>query len=145
MSNVLIGIIGVILFIGLALAGALFLGPRFQESNNASKAAAAAQAVQQVASAITLRNLDSGQQMLAADDAANLQILLTEKYLKAVPTNPMTGAPAQLRIVDLPGNNIEAARWVIMDLGSSEQAREACRAAERGREGRRRPLQSADR
>jgi len=40
MSNVLIGIIGVILFIGLALAGALFLGPRFQESTNNSRGSA---------------------------------------------------------------------------------------------------------
>ena len=69
MSSVLIGIIGVILFIGLALAGALFLGPRFQESSNTSKAAAATQAVQLVANAISLRNADSGQQMLATNDA----------------------------------------------------------------------------
>ena len=40
MSNVLIGIIGVILFIGLALAGALFLGPRFQAATISSKASA---------------------------------------------------------------------------------------------------------
>jgi hypothetical protein len=131
MSNVLIGIIGVILFIGLALAGALFLGPRFQESSNTSKAAAVTQAVQQVANAISLRNVDSGQQMLATNDATNLQTLLTERYLKATPTNPFTGSAATFRIVDLPGNNIEAARWVIMDLGTSTQAREACRAAER--------------
>lgn len=51
MSNVLIGIIGVILFIGLALAGALFLGPRFQDSTNNSKAAAVVQTMTQLANA----------------------------------------------------------------------------------------------
>jgi type II secretory pathway pseudopilin PulG len=54
MSNVLIGIIGVILFIGLALAGALFLGPRFQESRNSSIAAAQVQAMQQIVNAIDM-------------------------------------------------------------------------------------------
>jgi len=131
MSNVLIGIIGVILFIGLALAGALFLGPRFQESSNSSKAAAAAQAVTQVAHAIVLRNVQTGSPMLATNDAANLQALVTDRYLKAVPVDPMTGAPAVFRIVDLPGNNIEAVRWVILDLGTDTRAKEACRAAER--------------
>ena len=60
MSNVLIGIIGVILFIGLALAGALFLGPRFQESTNNSRASAAVQAVAQVASAANMYRVQEG-------------------------------------------------------------------------------------
>jgi hypothetical protein len=131
MSNVLIGIIGVILFIGLALAGALFLGPRFQESSNSSRAAAAAQAVTQVANAITLRNVETGSPMLATNDAANLQTLITDRYLKAAPVNPMSGSTATFRIVDLPGNNVEAARWVILDLGTDSRAKETCRAAEK--------------
>ena len=57
MSNVLIGIIGVILFIGLALAGALFLGPRFQQSTNNSKASASVQAVSQVGNAANMANV----------------------------------------------------------------------------------------
>src|SRR3546814_6277673 len=32
MSNVIIGIIGVILFIGMAVAGAVYLGPKFLDS-----------------------------------------------------------------------------------------------------------------
>ena len=65
MSNVLIGIIGVILFIGLALAGALFLGPRFQESRNSSGAAAGMQALSQVANAVELYNLNEGKRFQA--------------------------------------------------------------------------------
>lgn len=60
MSNVLIGIIGVILFIGLALAGALFLGPRFQDSSNTSKAAAVVQNMMQVNSASAMFTANEG-------------------------------------------------------------------------------------
>src|SRR3546814_18801710 len=60
MSNVLIGIIGVILFIGLALAGALFLGPRFQESTNNSRPSASVQAVSQIASAANMFAVQEG-------------------------------------------------------------------------------------
>ena len=60
MSNVLIGIIGVILFIGLALAGALFLGPRFQESTQYSQAASVMSSLRQASDAAELRMLDLG-------------------------------------------------------------------------------------
>jgi type II secretory pathway pseudopilin PulG len=89
MSNVLIGIIGVILFIGLALAGALFLGPRFQEATNASRASAMVQSVSQIASALDLRALNAGQSIgdvqreMLPDD-----VLVTEGYLKSMPVNP---------------------------------------------------------
>lgn len=89
MSNVLIGIIGVILFIGLALAGALFLGPRFQESANTSKAAAMVQSVSQITNALDLRTVTTGQSIgdtqreLLPDD-----VLVTEGYLKSMPSNP---------------------------------------------------------
>ena len=86
LSNVLIGIIGVILFIGLALAGALFLGPRFQESTISSKASRTVQATAQVANAMSLYLVNSGyvpttgQQMTVAD-------LVASGYLKS---NPMS-------------------------------------------------------
>ena len=84
MSNVLIGIIGVILFIGLALAGALFLGPRFQESTNNSKASAAVQAVSQVASAAAMYRLQEG---VAVTTNQNTNMLVASKYLKSPPVN----------------------------------------------------------
>ena len=91
MSNVLIGIIGVILFIGLALAGALFLGPRFQESTNNSRASAAVQAVSQVASAANMYRVQEGTAPTAvgaAGDASTATTLMGRGYLKSVPSNP---------------------------------------------------------
>jgi hypothetical protein len=85
MSNVLIGIIGVILFIGLALAGALFLGPRFQESTNNSKASAAVQAVSQVASAANMYRVQEGKSVVSND---TLAVLTAASYLKSAPSNP---------------------------------------------------------
>ncbi len=82
MSNVLIGIIGVILFIGLALAGALFLGPRFQESTNNSKAAAMMQAVSQLNHARSLWSLQNGRPYDGGPNG------LAPGYLKSVPANP---------------------------------------------------------
>ena len=60
MSNVLIGIIGVILFIGLALAGALILGDDFRTANNSSKASEMISQLQQVASAANMYQLKTG-------------------------------------------------------------------------------------
>lgn len=81
MSNVLIGIIGVILFIGLALAGALFLGPRFQEASNASKASAYVSEGRQIASAMQMYRVQEG-----VDVPINLPIgSLVGTYLKSAP------------------------------------------------------------
>ena len=90
MSNVLIGIIGVILFIGLALAGALFLGPRFQESTNNSRASAAVQAVSQVANAANMYQVQEGKSDYSTTN------LVSGGYLKVLPSNPTssTDAPA---------------------------------------------------
>ena len=94
MSNVLIGIIGVILFIGLALAGALFLGPRFQESTNNSRASAAVQAVSQVASAANMYRVQEGRSTNAAGEALTPTDLEGAQYLKSVPSNPTSGGGA---------------------------------------------------
>jgi hypothetical protein len=85
MSNVLIGIIGVILFIGLALSGAMFLGERFADSRNSSVGAATVQAVTQVASAISYSNTENDVKVNAG---YNLDGLRTAQYLKSVPANP---------------------------------------------------------
>ena len=87
MSNVLIGIIGVILFIGLALAGALFLGPRFQESTNNSRASAAVQAVAQVSNAANMYKVQEGKDVAGSGVTPATQ-LQSDSYLKSVPTNP---------------------------------------------------------
>ena len=83
MSNVLIGIIGVILFIGLALAGALFLGPRFQEATTNSDASAVMAGIHQVAMAAEMLRVQEGVSTLTiANDSA-----LTSGYLKNRPNN----------------------------------------------------------
>lgn len=108
MSNVLIGIIGVILFIGLALAAALFLGPQFQESTNNSRASAAVQAVSQVSNAANMYTVQEGH------DAAAVADLTTGQYLKSVPSNITGGAAPALDTtnnivsMDLDGTNGEA-------------------------------------
>lgn len=60
MSNVLIGIIGVILFIGLALAGALILGDDLKSSNRDAKATALVSQMQQVSQALEMYRLKTG-------------------------------------------------------------------------------------
>ena len=93
MSNVLIGIIGVILFIGLALAGALFLGPRFQESKISSSAAASVQALSQTANAVQLYNLNEGRRLPAGMGS----VAVGSEYLK----NDKLKPSSSLGIIDL--------------------------------------------
>ncbi len=126
MSNVLIGIIGVILFIGLALAGALFLGPRFQEATQNSKASAMVQSATQVANAIQLRNLQEGvalnAKMSISDD------LVKKGYLKAVP--PSVDGVA-VYVTDQFGSNEGDASQVIFSLADAPESRALCVAAVR--------------
>lgn len=60
MSNVLIGIIGVILFIGLALAGALILGTDFKTASSSSKAAKYISELNQISQAVNMYELKKG-------------------------------------------------------------------------------------
>ncbi len=83
MSNVLIGIIGVILFIGLALAGALFLGPRFQEAALNSEASSVMSGIHQVAMATDLNATQEGKAEIVAKDESSLY----PGYLKSQPKN----------------------------------------------------------
>jgi hypothetical protein len=121
MSNVLIGIIGVILFIGLALAGALFLGPRFQESQNTSKAAAAVQNLSQVASAVQLWQLDKGQKY----PSGTANTLVTDSFLRSVPTNSIpAGGLFDTRSKE--GTYVGDAYVVIAGLTANEQTLKIC-------------------
>lgn len=131
MSNVLIGIIGVILFIGLALAGALFLGVRFQESSSNSKASAAIQAAYQTASAYNMFALEDGGAHvtggLAEDDD-----LFVKGYLK-----PGVGAPyvgQRPYLMDEFGSgvgNTNRPMAVAIVMGSGVRWRSVCEAVER--------------
>jgi hypothetical protein len=60
MSNVLIGIIGVILFIGLALAGALILGDDFKSASRDTKVTRLIAQMQQISQALDMYALKKG-------------------------------------------------------------------------------------
>ncbi len=131
MSNVLIGIIGVILFIGLALAGALFLGPRFQDSQNASKAAAVSQALNQMAAATNLNNLDTGEPMSTSEHDTVAATLASRGYLKSAITSPLDGAPIPIVLESGSRNPIGPGRFFYTSLGSSSTSRAICMQIER--------------
>ncbi len=124
MSNVLIGIIGVILFIGLALAGALFLGPRFQEATLNSKTAAMAQAMSQVANASEMYFTMTGRHITV--DGSNA--LVTGGYLKEQIRNPVSGAPIVLNT--FPGVTRDQAS-VYTYIGYGADAKKVCKEIER--------------
>jgi hypothetical protein len=65
LSNVLIGIIGVILFIGLALAGALILGDDFKAASRDSKVTNLIAKMQQMANGLDMYNIKTGRQFPA--------------------------------------------------------------------------------
>lgn len=91
MSNVLIGIIGVILFIGLALAGALILGDDFKGASASSRAAAVTSQLQQGVQAIAMYELKTGRTMSAGDFNDNGAALLVPRFLKTMPVNTTGG------------------------------------------------------
>jgi hypothetical protein len=83
-SNVLIGIIGVILFIGLALAGALILGDDFRSASNDTQAAALVAQMQQTQSALDMWRLKTGRSTFPNGDTA----FLVPRFLKIASYNP---------------------------------------------------------
>ncbi len=97
MSNVLIGIIGVILFIGLALAGALFLGERFSNSRTQAEAARYMSEGSQISKAYEMFRLNEGvypdgdlastDPIYTGADADRRRLLQLKKtgYLKSIP------------------------------------------------------------
>jgi hypothetical protein len=121
MSNVLIGIIGVILFIGLALAGALFLGPRFQEAQNSSKASAAVQNMSQISNAVQMWQVDRGERFPAgpADD------LVSKGFMKSLPANSIpNGGLFDTRTKE--GTYTGNAAYVISGLTNDAQTQKIC-------------------
>jgi hypothetical protein len=128
MSNVLIGIIGVILFIGLALAGALILGDDFKSANSESRAAAAIAMVQQASSAIAMHNLKLGTPYSQGPLNG-----LVPRFLKAVPTNPIDGSASyQVDTRDANGYQVGPAVMTAMGFPMNARNKDVCLAAARG-------------
>lgn len=128
MSAVLIGIIGVILFIGLALAGALFLGPRFQEASISSKAATLMTQVSQVADAANLYALNSGMPYPATTFTAASD--LVPGYMRSVPVNPIDPA-SPYATVTRTGMRAGDSFYVIATMPSGDAAERICQAIDR--------------
>lgn len=131
MSNVLIGIIGVILFIGLALAGALILGDDFKTASSSSRAAAMSSVLQQTAAAASMFELKTGQVVTASTANSNGQFLVP-RFLKAKPVSPVDGG--EILVVDGDGNaysNIKG-QFFFANIGTDSKARDMCRAIEEG-------------
>jgi hypothetical protein len=89
-SNVLIGIIGVILFIGLALAGALILGDDFRTSRTTAEAATIQQQMTQVSAAYEMYRLKTGGTPQGTDfphlRARAVMTTMMPRFLKSLPT-----------------------------------------------------------
>jgi hypothetical protein len=126
MSNVLIGIIGVILFIGLALAGALFLGPRFQESTNNSKASAIIQRIAQTANAVNMYEVQEGSRI--AGDSAGITTLVSMGYMKSAP--PTDSTVNRIIPINASGGVTGDPAFIIADL-AGDNARAVCESIER--------------
>lgn len=138
MSNVLIGIIGVILFIGLALAGALILGDDFKSATSASQAAALMSQLKQASDAGMMYKLKTGAGHLPSIETN----FLVPRFLKTAAVNPTSKtAPAPSGYWYQPqfNNNLyldgyrepgPAAKYVLAPIGpiGDEKARETCQA-----------------
>jgi hypothetical protein len=136
MSNVLIGIIGVILFIGLALAGALILGDDFKSASNASQAAALMSQMKQAADAAEMRRLKTG---VGSTPSIETDFLVS-RFLKTPAINPTsmrTPAPATYWYQPQFNNNLFvdgyreptlAAKYLVAPIGprSDEKAKAVC-------------------
>ena len=132
MSNVLLGIIGVILFIGLALAGANFLGREFDNMTAASQAAAISSTLQQTSHAATLYQTKRGIKLMGSDGPTVIQTLLAARSLKEVPQNIVNPGNPPIG-ADINGGHDPSLpmRLFYIDLGYSDMAREVCRRIER--------------
>ncbi len=112
MSNVLIGIIGVILFIGLALAGTLILGDDFRSSKADSRASAAIQTMTQVANAANMHRVKIG----SAPNGGTLGGLVP-RFLKSVPINPTGGKAPDMHSAS--SNYTGAAVFSVMEIADA--------------------------
>ena len=124
MSNVLIGIIGVIFFIGLALAGASYVGALVTDGTTQRNSAQIVMSLQQTASAVKIYNVRNRRWVPNAFTAVDTMI--TANIMKSRPTNPTLPGGYPM-VVDINGQlTTNRPSYVIMYLGQSESARDAC-------------------
>jgi hypothetical protein len=133
MSNVLIGIIGVILFIGLALAGALILGDDFKSANNDSKAAAVQSQLKQVADAVNMAVLKTGRPVMAGQVDVNSALL--PRFLRSAPVNPIGSivGGSGFILISADGSQVttQEAKTAIMYMKADTVSKSVCEAIDR--------------
>jgi hypothetical protein len=123
-SNVIIGIIGVILFIGLALAGASFLGGTLTDGRTQSDVAQIMTSGQQMAVATRLYRVKTGSQL--PNTLNNPATLISADMLKAVPGNPIVPANTPFTVDQTGSLTAQRPGYVLMYLGQGERAYNAC-------------------
>lgn len=131
MVNVLVGIIGVLLFIALALVGASFLGPRFNQAMINSKAMSVTQMTSQITMALTMRRGDEGVPLVAR---TQLMSLVLPGYLKALPLNPFMGEggfPFRVLYSGDVESSLYYADVVFGSLGHGDEMLQVCRSVNR--------------
>lgn len=87
MANVLIGIVGVVLFIGLALAGASFFGPVMGDAMVEARANGLIQVLSTTSKAVSVRNRELETITPGSSDSS----ILVPDYLEDLPTSPVNG------------------------------------------------------
>jgi hypothetical protein len=131
MSNVLIGIIGVILFIGLALAGALILGDDFRTSKATTEAAAIQQQMTQVAAAYDMYKLKMGTPPTIAFDFAHtagdkVMAALMPRFLKSRPVSSRRAGMYNWFFVDENGGYTPNATLIMYNLVEDSGTKDVC-------------------
>lgn len=131
------GLIGVVLFIGLALAGASFLGPYFQRTAMQTQSVAVTTQMSQTAQAIQMYRLKTGQTGIPLGTTA----FLVPRFLKAEARNMSPGGvanPNDYRYSVHINNDVLgdandegaplAGAYIMMFLGTDTKARDVCKA-----------------
>lgn len=109
-ANVLMGIMGGAMSIGLTLAGGSHLAPRFAEAERTAKAAMVITAVKQTGHAVSMASaLDGG----VGTGLAGTRSLISSGWLVAAPTNPTSDQPAGSPVLTIAA---DGTRYVRMPL-----------------------------
>ena len=115
MSNVLIGIVGVILFVGLALASATFFGPVVKDSIADAKAGGIVRVLTATSNAVVIRNREMETITQGSADSS----VLVPNFLSDIPVNPISQNPVMM--VDETFRPVADARFVVSLMRSSDE------------------------
>ena len=116
MSNVLIGIVGVILFIGLVVAAATFFGPVAKDSIGDANAGGVIRVLTATSNAVVIRN----REMETVTQGSVDSNVLVPNFLEDTPVNPVSQAPVMM--VDATFRPVADARFVVSRMRPSDEA-----------------------